>query len=75
MDALDHQIKQNLKHWMAKQPLPSNGRARLLTKILSIRTKAEKPAPFQFAEFPSEFLSWTMAYNLERGVTALRLIS
>lgn len=75
MDAFDRQIKRSLKQWVAQHTPPSDGRARLLTTIMSTKAKAEKPASFQFAEIPNEFLSWTMAYNLERGVAALRLVS
>ena len=76
MNTTDLQLKKSLKNWVAKQPLPVNGRARLLGEAAFVKTKrVAKPTPFEFVNKPADLLSWAMVYSMDRGVPTLRLVS
>jgi len=75
MDPFDAELKQSLKNWANKQTPPANGRARLLGAASSRPGQDEKSTHFHISSFPGDLYSWAMVYSLERGVSALRVVS
>jgi hypothetical protein len=75
MDPFDAELKLKLKHWANRQAPPENRRARLLGAALSRTSQEERPNHFHFPTFPVELYSWAMVYSMQRGVSALKLVS
>lgn len=75
MDHTELKLKQALKNWSKSQSPPSNGRARLITAVLDKQKKEKTYSPALAVELPGNLVYWAMVYSLDRGVTALRLVS
>ena len=76
MNTTDTEIRRILKNWMAKQPPPpADGKARLLSEARKSAAKVETKSTLRFPDHPVDIFSWISVYSLERGVTALRLVS
>jgi len=75
MEPTEHRLKQSLKNWSARHSPPSNGRARLITAVLEKKHKESAHSPALAIELPGNLVYWAMVYSLDRGVTALRLVS
>lgn len=75
MDARDSELRQILKYWVARYPLPVGGRARLLLKAASSKNLGGKPFGLPFPDFTRDFFGWAMVYSMGNSVSALRLVS
>lgn len=75
MDRFDLELKQALKSWATRSPLPPSGRARLLSTAAALNNPAERTSPFQFVEIPNTLLTWAMVYSMEGRIGNLRSIS
>ena len=75
MDRFDLELRQAMKSWVAHQPLPTSGRARLLRIAASQNNPADRTSPFQFVEIPNMLLTWAMVYSMEGRIGSLRSIS
>jgi len=75
MDRFDLELRQALKSWVANHPLPTSGRARLLSTAASLNNPADRTSPFQFVEIPNMLLTWAMVYSMEGRIGSLRSIS
>ena len=76
MNTTDIEIKRILKKWMSKQPAPpADGKARLIAEASKSAAKTGTTSTLHMPDRPIEIFSWITVYSLERGVTALRLVS
>lgn len=76
MDHTDIAIKRYLKDWADRQPLPGDGRTKLISAVAYLKSKKGKDLSVNFANMPSELLSWTMVYHcLDQRFTMARLVS
>jgi hypothetical protein len=75
MDHQDLELKQNLKKWADQQPLPANGRARLITAAVAFREKRRKRTLPPSPPRPYELISWAMVYCADRTNSIARIVT
>lgn len=75
MDHIDSEIRQYLKRWVDQQPLPSNGRARLIEAAIGLRSKKEKKSTQIIGGKSNELISWAMVYCVDKRLSMARLVT
>ena len=74
-DHNDQELKQTLKNWAAREPLPAMGRARLLrAAVLPLRPDI-RTRQTNFAEVPNSLFTCATVYIIDGRMSAFRLIS
>lgn len=75
MDPFDANIRNSMRSWSARQPLPANGRARLMAAAVQHSPRPEQNSRFYKPALTDDLFSWVLLYSMERGVCALRTVS
>jgi len=75
MDQLDFELKRNLQNWAKQQPLPVDGKSRLLISAATNRKKRSSPTPRYATSQASELFSWAMVYCVDRRLSLARFVT
>jgi len=75
MDSTDTELKHVLQRWADRQPLPSDGRARLVHHALVASSEAETRAAIPAITLPTDLASWATVYFMGRTSSGLRIVS
>jgi hypothetical protein len=75
MDQQDLELRQYLKNWVDKQPLPVGGKVQLITAAATLkeegRSKTSRPLPPK----PNDLISWAMVYCVDRRISMARIVT
>ena len=75
MDHTDLELKQYLKNWADRQPLPVGGRAQLIMAAASSKKKRGKKTLHTTTPKSNDLLSWAMVYCVDRRISAARIVT
>jgi hypothetical protein len=75
MDHLDLELKNYLQDWVDRQPLPANGRSRLLKSAAAGKEKGRKNSPLKSSSQPDDFISWALVYCVDRRISTARIVT
>lgn len=75
MDRDDLEIRQYLKNWADRQPLPVGGRAQLISAAASLRDQGKRKSPLPPPPRSAELVSWAMVYCVGRQISLARIVT
>ena len=75
MGPIDQELRHRLRNWAAGQPLPKNGRERLIKAALLSTLSIKKPVTNHFVLNHGAKFNWTATYLAGDRLLNLRLVS
>lgn len=75
MDHQDLEIKRYIKNWADHQPLPVDGRSKLIKAAAAHQEKRGTKTSQMTPPIPNDLISWAMVYCIDRKISMARIVT